>query len=70
MYHKDEEDNQGGHRGWMWGAGRVLEDDKEGFKSIEDGGGCDCVKKDLSMCYSTIEIVFQTLLLKQLILSQ
>lgn len=44
MYHKDEENNQGGHRGWMWGADGVLEDDKEWFRTIEDSRGCDSCK--------------------------
>lgn len=56
MYHKDEENNQGSHQGWMWGADRgFLEDDKEWFRMIQNSRGCD-----LSMCYSTFKIAFQT----------
>lgn len=56
VYHKDEENNQGSHRGWMWGADRgLLEDDKEWFKMIANSRECD-----LSMCYSIIKITFQT----------
>lgn len=45
MNHKDEEDNQGSHREWMWGADSgVQEDDKKWFKMIQtaEDGICLC----------------------------